>query len=557
MQLPKHYVRAEYSETGVRQYNGNPFIEALPPILSVKQAGSNLKGRVEYHVSDRSSDAKARMHMVVSLLDDYFQPLSQHVLLEERIGMMIRRGYVGRNLNDGSLNRKLQEGYELIKAGGTKPVGFSTEKTTARSMSLIGISGSGKSISLNRILETYPQVIYHEKSNFIQVTYLKVECPSNGDLESLCLNFFSAVDSILGTAYESRYAKQRLSLPKMLALMRQTANNRAIGVLVIDEIQRLSQVRSGGKEQMLEFFVELVNQVGIPVVLVGTPKARPVFELELQSARRSAGIGSIYWETIAKEIVKKGRGKIENPSWVRLSDDLWRYQWLRHGDDPLTDEIRDCWYDLSQGVLDIVVKLFVLAQLRAIANKKERVTVGILRSVYEQDFKPVHPMLNALRLGDPDLIVTYSDMRVLDIEKRLLQLGEQILSSAQKEEEHAFGGNNEALRLYNLMLQLEEGCDKEILVPLVSRIFKEQPHLTLAEMLPVLIQWYGEFSTETSIKRGEPAKKVKRKDWHDLASEDLRYLFDYCESEKNDFHLSLEQRGLMFSLEDWAAGFDA
>jgi len=47
----------------------------------------------------------------------------------------------------------------------------------------------------------------------------------------------------------------------------------------------------------------------------------------------------------------------------------------------------------------------VLAQLRAIANKKERITVGILKSVYKQELKPVHPMLNALRSGDADKIL--------------------------------------------------------------------------------------------------------------------------------------------------------
>ena len=554
MRLPRHYVKAEYGNTGVRQYDDNPFIEALPPILSVKQAGSRMKGYIDYKHSDRTKNAKKRMHMVVSLLDDYFQPLSQHVLLEERIGMMIRRGYVGRNLNDGSLNRKLQEGYELIKADADQPINFATEKTTARSMSLIGISGSGKSISLDRILVTYPQVIYHEVSNFIQITYLKIECPSNGDLESLCLNFFSAVDSILDSDYERRYAKQRLSVPKMLALMRQTANNRAIGVLVIDEIQRLSQVRSGGKEQMLEFFVELVNKVGIPVVLVGTPKARPIFELELQSGRRSAGIGSIYWETIHQKLDKKDQGLITNQNWVRLTNDLWKYQWLKHGDDPLTDEIRDCWYDLSQGVLDIVVKLFVLAQLRAIANKKERITKSILTSVYEKELKPVHPMLNALRSGNADLIKKYSDLRVVDIEKRILELGNQIVTSVQNEEEDFFGGNNEALKLFNLMLQLEENYDQEILIALIKRIFKEQSDLSFSEMLPVLINWYAEQPSKATTKK-RSSKSIKRKDWHDLESDDLRYLFDYCQSEKTDFHESLEQHGLLFNLEDWAAGF--
>lgn len=549
--LPKHFVPAIYEDTDVRQYKGNPFIEALPPILSVEQAGSSLKGKVQFEESDRIASGKARMHMVVSLLDDYFQPLSQHVQLEERIGMMIRRGYVGRNLNDGTLNKRLQQGYELIKTGGDKTANFAVEKTTARSMSLIGISGSGKSKSLDRVLETYPQVIYHEAANFIQLTYLKIECPSNGDLESLCLNFFSAVDAILDTNYEQRYSKQRLSVPKMLALMRQTATHRAIGVLVIDEIQRLSRVRSGGKEQMLEFFVELVNQVGIPVVLVGTPKARPIFELELQSGRRSAGIGSIYWETIPQKITTQD-GVKDHPNWRNFTKDLWKYQWLIHGNDPLTDEIRDCWYDLSQGVLDIVVKLFVLAQLRAIASKKERITVSVLKSVYEQELKPVHPMLAALRSGNPELIVKYSDLRIVDIEKRLLELGGIILSSEQKDELQLFGGNQEALRVYNLMRQLDDEYDPELLVPLIKRIFKEQPSLKTVKMLPLLAEWYSE-QQENPPKQQKPnVVKVSRKDWQSLKSDDLRYL--YSESEGAEIYQAFQQRGLMFELEDWAVG---
>lgn len=517
------------------------------------QAGSSIKGRVKFHPSDRLADPKVRMHLVVSLLDDYFQPLSQHVLLQERIDMMLRIGYVGRNISDGSLNRKLQEGYELIKSGGQQPVNFAVERTTARSMSLVGISGSGKTSSLKRVLETYPQVIFHEQKNFIQITYLKIECPSNGDLESLCLNFFSAVDGILGTDYERRYAKQRLSLPKMLALMRQTANNRAIGILVIDEIQRLSQVRSGGKEQMLEFFVELVNQVGIPVVLVGTPKARPIFELELQSGRRSAGIGSIYWETIPKALHKNDAGTVPNPNWVRFSSDIWKYQWLKHGDDPLTDEIRECWHDLSQGVLDIVVKLFVLAQLRAIANKKERITVGILKSVYNQELKPVHPMLAALRSGDADKIRKYSDLRVVDLDKRLLQLGADILSSVQREEERLFSGNQDAVRLYNLVLQIDKSYDEKIVVQLVERVFQEHSELSIAEMIPILANWYD---SNAESKKEKPSRKVvKKKDWHDLAVEDLRYQFSYCESEKLSLADRLANNGEMFYLDDWAAGF--
>ena len=63
---------------------------------------------------------------------------------------------------------------------------------------------------------------------------------------------------------------------------------------------------------------------------------------------------------------------------------------------------RDRWYSLSQGVLDIVVKLFVLAQLRAIATGIERVTPELLQKVYDDELIPVHPMLDALRRNDAD-----------------------------------------------------------------------------------------------------------------------------------------------------------
>ena len=60
---------------------------------------------------------------------------------------------------------------------------FDAPKSTALSYSLIGCSGSGKSTTLQRILNLYPQVIYHEKYNFTQLVYLKIDCPHDGSLK--------------------------------------------------------------------------------------------------------------------------------------------------------------------------------------------------------------------------------------------------------------------------------------------------------------------------------------------------------------------------------------
>lgn len=103
--------------------------------------------------------------------------------------MMIREGYVGRNPKDGSLNTHLQNGYERLMSGKDDMIRFPTANSTARSLAFIGCSGSGKTTTLNKVLSTYPQVIYHSELNFTQIVYLRVDCPHDGSLKSLCLHF--------------------------------------------------------------------------------------------------------------------------------------------------------------------------------------------------------------------------------------------------------------------------------------------------------------------------------------------------------------------------------
>ncbi|WP_199610013.1 AAA family ATPase [Flocculibacter collagenilyticus] len=547
MTLPSNFVSAIYKDPGIERYRGNPFIEALTPIMSVQQIKTRLTGEIKYNPQDVFSNARERAHEVAALLDDFFQPIANHLQLEEKISIMIRGGYVGRNLADGSLNTHMQNGYERIMSGELDNFRFAQTNSTAKSLSLIGCSGSGKSTTINRILATYPQVIYHEQHNFIQLSYLKIECPHDGSLKSLCLNFFRELDRVLHTNYEDKYAKKRHSTEVLLALMSQAATQKAIGILVIDEIQRLSQRRSGGKEKMLEFFVALVNVIGVPVVMVGTPKARPIFELELQSGRRSAGFGSLFWQPMRAEKPSKDRktGELRKTEWIAFSDKLWRYQWLLKRDETLSEDIRECWYDLSQGVLDIVVKLFVLAQLRAIATGVERITVNLLKQVYQDELKPVHPMLAALRSGDVELIAKYSDLQLVDIDKKVLDLRQKIDElKAKQDKEQPFQNNEQAMRLFNLLLAMD--CDSQILPPLIERAFKDYPNLTVRELMPIVLDWYEK---PVKSKTNKKQKNVQQTNWHTLDSDDMR--FKFSQAKKGDLYKNLSYRDELFDLPGW------
>ena len=539
-------IKAIYRDTGVSAYTGNPFIEALPPLQESVDSANALRSNMLFHPEDLQKARIVRAHNICRIADEFFQPLGAHMLLSERVSLMIRGGYVGRNPKTGDLQRHLQNGYERVQTGDLSTFRFEEAKSTAQSMLLIGCSGSGKTTSLGRILQTYPQVIYHAEFNFEQVVYLKVDCSHNGSLKEICLNFFRSLDKALGTNYEKTYGlKRRNGIETLLALMAQTANAHALGLLVIDEIQHLSRSRSGGSEEMLNFFVTMVNTIGVPVMLIGTPKARDIFEADLRSARRGAGLGAIFWEPMSL-------GHPDKPSqeWIAFTNNLWKLQLLQKRDVLLTDEIRAVWYDLSQGVMDIVVKLFVLAQLRALALNKERITVGLLRQVYEDELKPVHPMLAALRSGIPEKIAQYSDLMVPDMDKRLIQLQQNIAAmKEQTAEETALQqlATEDERRIY---LLLKDVYDSPLLVATIRKAFTENPQLTISQLLPVVTQWLSQPAVKDATMPNVSQEKstvIKADAWEQLPFDDLRYIKSQ-HKQAVDVHVELKSKGILLDL---------
>ncbi len=195
--------------------------------------------------------------------------------------------------------------------------------------------------------------------------------------------------------------------------------------------------------------------------------------------------------------------------------------------------------------MDIVVKLFVLAQLRAIASKLERITVQVLRSVYDAELKPVHPMLDAIRSGNPELIAKYSDLRIEDIDKRLLSLHQKI-NEIPDEPELPFNNNEQAMRLYNLLVQTD--CKSELLIPLIEKIFHERPKLTLREMMPVVLEWYDEVKQLVDPKpKASMPTLVKRTEWISLESSDLRFVYSQLDK-KDEIYSALKDNHLILDL---------
>jgi hypothetical protein len=539
-------VQAVYQDTGVPAYRGNPFIEALPPPQETANQTKSLKAGATYSITDLLQPKVVRSHSIARIGDEFFQPLNSHKLLTEKASLMIRGGYVGRNPRTGDLQKHLQNGYERIQKGELTAFRFESVKSTAQSMLLIGCSGHGKTTSLIRILSAFPQVIYHPDLNIEQVVYLKIDCSHNGSLKEICLNFFRALDQVLDTSYEKRYGLKRYNIQALLTTMSQLANAHALGLLVIDEIQHLSRSKSGGSQEMLNFFVTMVNTIGVPIMLIGTPKAREIFEADLRSARRGAGFGAIFWEPLPEFIDDQ-----LNPEWVAFTNNLWKQQLLNQRDEFLSDEIRHVWYDLSQGILDIVVKLFVLAQLRALAVGKERITSKLLRQIYDEELKPVHPMLDALRSGSIEKIARYSDLIVPDMDRKIFDFQNKIKNTPVDTTTEDLLRNlstEDERRIYTMF---KDEYNPQYLIQCIKAAYQDHSNASRQQIIPII---FSLLSTEKPIPNNpkpkvtaEKTEYIKHQQWDTLPQDDLRFTYSQHQ-EENQLHQIFVDKGLMLDL---------
>jgi len=404
-------VNAIYSNQIVQDYESNPLIEALPPIFTEDDVIEQISVFPPFDEKERSLNANYRFHCVQRLFQ-YFQPFEIHLDLEQRISRAIRQGYLHRNPMKREEVMRMHESYQAIKEGKFLKNYQSEAKRTAAGFTIIGLSGIGKSTAIERILTFYPQLIKHRDYKgqpfiFTQISWMKLECPFDGSLKGLCISFFSELDRLLGSNYLNKFGAQRNTTDLMLQRMAHLASLHGVGLLIIDEIQHLSLSKSGGSDKMLNFFVTLVNTIGIPVLMVGTNKAISILQSEFRQARRGSGQGDMVWSQMPKDA-----------SWDLFVEGMWEYQWTCDYT-PLTEDLSDFIYEESQGILDIAIKLFMLSQVSAISTGTEKISKKIIQQVSRDSLRLVKPMLDALKSGIPSEIAKYEDIRPIDIDEEM------------------------------------------------------------------------------------------------------------------------------------------
>ncbi|QFG00800.1 ATP-binding protein [Psychrobacillus glaciei] len=409
--LRGEFETAIYKEQALSEYSNNPFIESLPPIFDEDEVIERFMVTPRITKQDKQSEANVRYH-ILKRVKNFIQPLPIHFEVERRLSTLIRRGYLARNPLDKTFLERIRVLHQLREdeAEAHKHIDerLNYIRSTADSLSIIGISGIGKTTAIERLLLMYPQVIKHETYegmpfNRTQIVWLKIDCPYDGSLSTLCKSFFKAIDDLLGTRYLEKYGYLNRVTSTMLLHMTSLASMYGIGVLVIDEIQHLLHSKND-QEEMLNFFVTLSNTVGIPTVLIGTSKAQQLFKGNFRQARRAASDGAIIWDRMAED----------SEEWEFFLETLWELQCLKTRSE-LTNDVRKTFYDECQGITSVAVCLFILAQERAMFNDdnvNEIINSKVLKKTAKVDMQILQPMMKAIRTNNLKDMMKYEDIMI-------------------------------------------------------------------------------------------------------------------------------------------------
>lgn len=148
-------MNAEYTTSLL--YPGNPYVEALPPMLAGQELIRALASVPLYSTSDRDRSTGERLQLL-SALYEFYQPLTMTLDLYCEVYNAMQHCYGQYTPQREAAS--LQQGYAAMQG---KAVAASIGG--GNSFSVVGVSGLGKSTALQRVLSLFPQIIHHERYN--------------------------------------------------------------------------------------------------------------------------------------------------------------------------------------------------------------------------------------------------------------------------------------------------------------------------------------------------------------------------------------------------------
>lgn len=394
-------IPANYKPTGVRKYDGNPFIEALPPLEETKD---EILDRIEYF-PPKFSDADRKKGDLVRIAElgrigSLIYPFAEYRNAATSTTINLRDAYVSRNpfTVEGQRHRS-----QLATANSDAALRALAFKSSACGQLIMAVSGSGKTTFGGAVFAPYCHVIEHTQYKgrpfrCRQIPVIPMAVMQDASLLGFCVQLFETVDMILENTHYAREAKAVRTIPLMTLLMRRVAWAVALGLIFIDDLQHLRAARGKQAEMVLNMFSQILERAGVSLLLSATPALEPVIANSVRNIRKLTSGGMTKFPVMRRD----------DPQWVELARALWVYRIVKHPG-PLRKEILDAWHTCSGGNPAFTAMSFSLAQRIEIGDREVIDDLSFER-VAETDMVLLKPAIKALLSGNAADLQKFDDL---------------------------------------------------------------------------------------------------------------------------------------------------
>lgn len=394
--------KASYTKMKSLIYKNNPFYEAMPTMEILVGRIAELTKRIQITDKERAMEPEDR-RAYLDDLEGFTLLTERHLDLIQKAHAMMLNSYLKRNplsVESMTVITRSAEIRDAVVAENTFYQGCSYAEGTAKMLTFFGLPGMGKTTAAELLLQLFPLYISHSEYNgkpiiLTQIPCIRIKCPSDASLHTLCFDFFDAVDRIAETNYRAKYGYSAKDVSKIINQMRIIGATYGIGLLIIDELQDLVD---SGKDtaEVTTFISQLANKVGFPVIFVGTGNSYDLIRTGSAFRRMTTG-GEITWDRMMNG----------DSDWNTLLHELWEMQVVKFYTE-LTPAMNDLLYHYSQGITDYLKRLIYNAQVIAIESGHERLSFEMVHEA-ANNMRSIMGMTEATRDNNLEILARVPD----------------------------------------------------------------------------------------------------------------------------------------------------
>lgn len=410
-------VPAQYRVRGEEGFANNLYLDALPLVPCDEEAIEWLQYSPEYSPVVRTLNKQRRMELTSDLYEMVL-PLARTVALMRDTLELMRAGYKRRR----PFTKEDFDISNALYAHALKGVYRSPPRRRGClqfSLGLTGASGCGKSFTLRRISELLPKAIHHEKCGKWQLPFLFIEMSPDGEsVHTIADQLFEQLDQHLpGENYSHQHRAGNAAQRLIVGFSH--AYKHGVGAIVIDEKQNQRGIgkdpenkkrnyrdkRPKDETVLSKHLVMASNISHIPLVMAGTLETLHLLGARMTGARRLTGRGSATWLPLEPTFDPDQPGDFE-----RLMKALWRYQYTTERTPHLGKKWLSQFYHHSQGIPDVMVKLYVDAQRLAVNSDKPFMTHEMVDAASKSSHQHSEFVREGLRARDATRLPVLTDV---------------------------------------------------------------------------------------------------------------------------------------------------